>query len=144
MVLVSIYSILIVECIVKFAMSCRHISTIRERFNKTALKSHNANANRNRKIKMIQTITLKQESQPSSSSSKILPIPLNIQPKIPPPVNTNPIIARIPIIANISILIYIICYLLFLRIVALITNSVVELRHCKYSSVLIFLCNIFD
>lgn len=93
---------------------------------------------------MIITITLRHDVHPSDRKSNIIPIPFRPQPKIPPPVNTNPITARIPIIANISILICIICYLLFLRIVALITNFVVELRHCKYSSVLILLCNIFD
>ena len=48
-------------------------------------------------------MTLKQEPQPSSSSSKIEPIPLNIQPKIPPPVKTMSNKTRIPMIANISI-----------------------------------------
>ena len=92
-----------IECHYLIRYVLQNISTIREKFNKTALKSYNANANRNRKIKMIQTITLKQEPQPSSSSSKILPIPLNIQPRIPPPVKMMSPNTMMPIIVSISI-----------------------------------------
>lgn len=72
----------------------------------TLLKSHDTSAIRNSKIKIIQTITLKQESQPSSNSSKIAPIPLNIQPRIPPPVKMTSIKTRSPMIANTSIYVY--------------------------------------
>ena len=73
------------------------------KFNKTALKSHNANANRNSKIKIIQAITLKHDPQPSSNNSKILPIPLNIQPRMPPLVKMMSPNTMMPIIASISI-----------------------------------------
>ena len=70
---------------------------------KQIISYHNAKANRNRMIIIIQTTTLKQEPQPSSKRSKTEPIPLNIQPKMPPPVKTMSISARIPMISSISI-----------------------------------------
>ena len=80
-----------------------NILSLRKKFNTNPLKYHNANANRNRKIKIIQTTTFKQEPQPSINNSKIEPIPLNIQPIIPPPVKMMSNSTRIPIIASISI-----------------------------------------
>ena len=63
---------------------------------------HKANASKTKKITIIQRITFRQEPQPSSKSSKMEPIPLNIQPKIPPPVKMMRITTIIPIIASIS------------------------------------------
>ena len=65
--------------------------------------SYNAIARRNSIINTIQTRTRRQEPQPSSRNSKIAPIPLNSQPKIPPPVKMISIKTMIPMIANISI-----------------------------------------
>lgn len=78
---------------------------------------------------MIITITLRHDVHPSDRKSNIIPIPFRNQPKIPPPVNTNAIIARIPIRVNNSILMYIICCLQFFCIVEEIMFLEVEILH---------------
>ena len=76
---------------------------MRNKFNTDTLKYHNANANRNRNITIIHKTTFRHEPHPSIKNSKIAPIPLNIQPTIPPPVKMISISTIIPIIASISI-----------------------------------------
>ncbi len=76
---------------------------MQKKFNTDTLKFHNANANRNKNIRIIHITTFRHESHPSSKSSNMPPIPLNIQPMIPPPVKMISISTIIPIIASISI-----------------------------------------
>ena len=89
--------------ILRFIVSDNNIVTLRKKFKNQSNFYHEAKAINNIIIKKIHTITRRQDPQPSSNRSKIEPIPLKIQPKMPPPVKTASINTIIPIIASISI-----------------------------------------
>ena len=72
-------------------------------------------------INTIQKMTRRQDPQPSSKKLNMVPIPLKIQPKIPPPVKMTRIKTMPPMIANTSI-----STLLYFQVLETLMQSIVE------------------